>query len=192
MIEETIQGIIVTALAVAPVLYIFLRRWVSRHQRNREREARVARDENRRTGAGTKKAAPAEGVPAKGLRRLFRRRRRARPVPPLPPVSEREPQPIFDRLRPTDDKSSAQREAPKRLAEWDAAMTGQSDSPTNDQAGAALHATDSRTPSRAGDGRAWRRIDRMSTLKRAIVLREILGPPRGLARGADTDPFTTR
>ena len=174
MIEETIQGIIVTALAVAPVLYIFLRRWVSRHQRNREREARVARDENRRTGAGTKKAAPTEDVPAKGLRRLFRRRRRARPVPP---VSEREPQPIFDRLRPKDDESTARREAPKRLAESDAAMTGQSHSPTNDQAGAA---------------RAWRRIDRMSTLKRAVVLREILGPPRGLARGADTDPFTTR
>lgn len=192
MIEETIQGIIVTALAVAPVLYIFLRRWVSRHQRNRERDARVARDENQRTDAATKRAAPAEGVPKKGLRRLFRRRRRVRPAPPLPPVSEREPQPIFDRLRPADDKSTARREAPKRLAEWDAAMMGESESPTNEQAGAALYATDSRTASRSGSAMAWRRIDRMSTLKRGIVLREILGPPRGLARGADSEPFSTR
>lgn len=214
MIEETIQGIIVTVVAIAPVLYIFLRRWVARH---RSRQTSRTTDRDRRDAFGRRESGgePATdrrseaATPRRGLARLFRRagrskigrsetgRSRTGRLPPLPPRENREPQPIFDRLRPKQTPASEAGRRSQALANWSSPFAGesgdsvesgtQSASPAvgGQPAAAAAGSTTARQRRarvREYSAQAWRRIDRLSGLKRAIVLREILGPPRAIGR----------
>lgn len=157
MVEETIQTIIISALAIAPVLFLFLRRWMSRH-------------------GG------------------FRRKKDT--LPPLPP-RQREPRPIYERLRPDKAQDTAEARARRSgLAEWASFQPNGAlieDQPEEDtdkpEAGDLAAWSDSKAviePREQPPAAVWDRVENLSRLKRAIAYSEVLGSPRGLHPWGDS------
>jgi hypothetical protein len=168
MFEETLQVIIVTALAIAPVLYIFLRKWVSRHG---------------------------------GLRRKKRPK-----LAPLPPRNNEEPRPILNRLGSGLDAEDGDNEGRPRstaggLSDW-VSYGGNGDLLPESEVGAGPQAVEipgSRDAAagsphgglppaarEAASALAWRRIDHLPDLQRAVLLSEVLSRPRALKPWSET------